>query len=371
MLFDSTVRRELSRSFGVTFVVILTIVLTMMLIRTLGMAAGGSVAPGDVLLMLGYASLAHLPTMLCLSIFVAIVGTLGRMYRESEMTVWFASGVSLSRFIGPVLSVAVPVFIGVAVLVMWVWPWGNENSSKLRERYERRGDLSRVAPGQFKTSADGSRVFFIERDGDSTQTARNVFIMQTTETSESVTTALKGHIEFVDDQRYLVLEHGQRNETRLDTDQSKTLARFSNYRVVVDAQVMTSGEDRPPKAIPTLELLRNPSKGNQSELTWRLGMALGCFNMALLGMGMAASNPRRAGSWNLLFALLGFVVYFNLINLSQAWVASGKYSMPNVLLGVHGSALALALALLVWREQSHRLSWPKWSRRQAGAGASA
>ena len=39
MLFDSTLRKELARGFGATLVVILTIVITMMLIRTLGQAA--------------------------------------------------------------------------------------------------------------------------------------------------------------------------------------------------------------------------------------------------------------------------------------------------------------------------------------------
>jgi lipopolysaccharide export system permease protein len=43
MLFDSTVRRELARSFGATLVVILTIVLTMFLLRTVGQAANGTV----------------------------------------------------------------------------------------------------------------------------------------------------------------------------------------------------------------------------------------------------------------------------------------------------------------------------------------
>ena len=85
MLFDSTVRRELARSFGATLVVILTIVITMMLIRTLGQAAGGAVAPPDVVLLLGYTALGHLPTMLALSLFIAVVVSLGRMYRESEM----------------------------------------------------------------------------------------------------------------------------------------------------------------------------------------------------------------------------------------------------------------------------------------------
>ena len=95
MLFDSTVRRELARSFGATLVVILTIVITMMLIRTLGMAAGGEVAPDDVVLMLGYTALGQLPTMMGLSLFIAVVVTLGRMYRDSEMVIWFSSGLRL------------------------------------------------------------------------------------------------------------------------------------------------------------------------------------------------------------------------------------------------------------------------------------
>ena len=41
MLFDTTVRRELARSFGATLVVLLTIVLTMGLVRTVGAAAQG------------------------------------------------------------------------------------------------------------------------------------------------------------------------------------------------------------------------------------------------------------------------------------------------------------------------------------------
>ena len=43
MLFDSTVRRELARSFGATLVVMLTIVITSFLIRIVGLAARGSV----------------------------------------------------------------------------------------------------------------------------------------------------------------------------------------------------------------------------------------------------------------------------------------------------------------------------------------
>ena len=349
MLFDSTLRRDLSRSFVATLVVILTIVLTMMLIRALGQAAGGAVAPQDIVLLLGYTALGHLPTMLNLSLFIAVVATLGRMYRDSEMAVWFASGVGLTRFVRPVLRTAWPVLLLVALLTLFVWPWGNRNSTELKDRYERRSDLSRVAPGQFQTSSDGRRVFFIERGSDEGRTGRNVFILQSEERSEAVTSARSGTIEMQGDDRFLRLEAGQRNEVDRASGE-KTLARFETYRVLVGERALSSA-DLPPRARGTTELLLSANPRFQGELTWRIGLALGGANLVLLGVGLAATNPRRVGNWNLLFALLAFVVYFNLINLSQAWVANGRYEMGEILLAMHGSVFVLALALLWWREQ--------------------
>jgi lipopolysaccharide export system permease protein len=355
MLFDSSTRSELAKSFGVTLVVILTIMLTSTLIRTLGQAAGGNVAPQDVVLLMGYATIAHLATMLILSLFIAVVITLSRSYRESEMTIWFASGIPLSRFVRPVLRMAWPVLLGVIVLELLVWPWGNQNSAELRDRYQKRGDLSRVAPGQFQTSRDGSRVFFIERDGDNAATGRNVFILANQNERESVTTSARGHLEMEGDDRFLVLDHGQRNESQLKTGE-KSLARFEQYKVMTDPQVLANANQLPPKAMATLDLLRLPTPKNQGELAWRFGMILAGFNMALLGVGLSASNPRRASNWNLLFALLAFVVYFNLINLSQSWVGNGRTSLPRGLMLVHGSALLLALAVIWLRDNANRFS---------------
>ena len=84
-----------------------------------------------------------------------------------------------------------------------------------------------------------------------------------------------------------------------------------------------------------------------------------------LGVGLAATQPRRATNWNLLLALLGFIVYFNLINLSQAWIASGKAAMGPVMLALHGGMLVLALALIWWRDHAAVLAW--WPRRKAAA----
>jgi lipopolysaccharide export system permease protein len=368
MLFDSTLRRDLARSFGATLVVILTIVLTMMLIRTLGQAALGRVGPQDVVLLLGYTALGHLPTMLALSLFIAVVATLSRLYRDSEMTIWFVAGAPLGRFVRPVLRMAWPVLVVLSLLALFVWPWGNRRISDLRDQFEQRADISRVAPGQFQTSGDGQRVFFIDRDGSADDangsTGRSVFILSTRNDLESVTTARTGRLEVQGGDRYLLLDKGQRNDENMRSGE-KTLSRFENYRVLAGERVLSSVDNVPPKSRRTVELMRSTNPLDRGELTWRLGLILGGANLLLLGIGLAATNPRRASNWNLLFALLSFVVYYNLIGLSQAWVSSSKISIGPALLLTHGGAFVLAMALLWWRDNGTH-----WSLfRRTGASA--
>ena len=367
MLFESSVRRELSRAFGATLVVMLTIVLTTFLIRTVGQAADGVVAPQDVVLLLGYATIGNLPILMTLSLFVAIVLTLGRMYRDSEMAIWFSSGIGLSRFVRPVLRTSWPVLLAVAVLLLVVWPWGNRNTIELRDRYQQRSDLSRVTPGVFQASSDGRRVFFIERASSvgaktgSAATAaeglaRNVFILTQQEHGEAVTSARTGRLQADGDDRYLVLERGQRNDVD-QTSGERTLSSFERYRVLVSERTARAAESTPPKATGTLELIAQPTARGEAELAWRFGLLLGAANLMVLGVGLSATNPRRASNWNLLFALLAFFIYYNLINLSQAWVASGRVAMGPMLLGLHGSAFAAAVGLLWWRDHAAVLSW--------------
>jgi lipopolysaccharide export system permease protein len=117
----------------------------------------------------------------------------------------------------------------------------------------------------------------------------------------------------------------------------------------------------------TIDLLRDPTSRHQGEIAWRLGMLFGAGNLVLIGVGLAATNPRRANNWNLLLALLGFVVYFNLINLSQAWVASAKLGLGGALVLLHGGVLACALALIWWRDHAQVVRRVGFRRRAAAA----
>lgn len=341
----------MARSFAATLLVVLTIVLTMLLVRMLGQAASGSASPEDVVLLLGFAALGNLATMMTLALFVAVVLTLGRWYRDSEMSVWFASGVGMGRVVRPVLRAMTPLVLVIAALTAWGWPWVNSQTQELRERHAQRSDVARVTPGLFQSSADGNRVFFVERDPAGGTLARNVFIVARDGATESVTSARSGRLETgADGERYVVLDRGQRNEVDGATGE-KSLARFETYRVWFDEDGGRVGGQPQVKATATAELLRERNAVNDGELAWRVGIPLAACNLVLLGVGLAEVRQRRMNNWNLLLALLAFVVVLNLVNLSKSWVASGALGLGTALAGLHGGMLTVALALLWWRDR--------------------
>ena len=356
MLFDSSLKQELNRSFGATLVVLVTVVMTMVLIRTLGLASNGNVNPAEVSLVLGFTVLGYLPTVFTLSLFVAMVSTLSRLYRDSEMVIWLTSGQGLVQLLRPLWQFGWPLILIVAALVLWVWPWSNQQVQELRERYEKRGDLERVTPGQFQSSASGQRVFFIEKDQVGDLQGKNVFISITDADKTVIATARTGRIDLRDDERFLVLENGQRLERR-HANQELTLAEFETYatrisRTLIDPSQLSA------KMLTLDELLIQPNLENQAELVWRLGSILACFNFILLALLVAQFNPRSGRSLQLMLALFSFLVYTNMINIGKAWVVNHKVTPLGFVLALHGGVLVLALAG-VWIRH-HQWSWRHW-----------
>ena len=361
MLFHSSIRRELARTFGATLLVLVTIVITMLLIRTLGLANRGRVDPEEIMLVLTYTVLGRMPTVLTLALFVAIVFTLSRMFRDSEMVVWFSSGRGLAGFLSPVMRFAWPILAVITLMVLFVWPWANGQTDDLRERYERRGDLERIAPGQFQESSSGRRVFFIDKDTADGQEGRNVFISNIErDGTESITSAQSGRVEWVDNIQYLMLDNGQRLEQPSpDGTRGSRISEFDTYGIQIAAADPASAIGRGLKAVPTWTLLQNPERAYLGELGWRIGMAWTAVNFVLLAVAASAGNPRAGRSWNLAFTLFAFVFYNNLLNLGQGWVATGLVGLVPFMLGLHGSVMALCL---LWLAKRH-YNWGLWPRR--------
>ena len=354
MLFQSSIRRELARSFGATVVVLVTIVLTIVLIRTLGQASRGSINPQDVMLFMAYSALGRLPTILTLSLFISMVSALSRMYRDSEMVVWFTSGQSLATFLLPLFRFAWPVLAVVAMSSLFVWPWANQQTKDMQTRYEQRGDLDRVAPGQFQESSRGNRVFFIDRNSGAQQGGTNVFIAATEKGKSSVTTAQSGRIETRESSQFLILENGQRLENTVGQTALK-ISEFEEYGTVTGDSGALGARPSESKLLSNRDLIKAPTRANLGELAWRVGLALSALNFVILAVALSSVNPRGGRSGSTLFVLLAFVVYNNLLNLGQSWILLGLVSFGQFLLALHGGVLLIAVLWLAKRHYNWTL----------------
>ncbi len=363
MLFHSSIRRELARSFGGTLLVLFTIVVTIMLIRTLSLATSGSVDPKEVMLVLGYTVLGRLHIILTMALFIAVVSVLSRMYTDSEMVIWMGGGRGIGSLVGPIARFAWPVLLSMAALVLLAWPWANRQSAELRDRFAARGDLQRVQPGQFQVDALGRRVFFIDKDtADGTQ-GRNVFISSRDERSESTISAKAATVRSTADGQFLQLNTGQRLEVSADL-QTLRVSEFDEHLVRINEKAFTLDNNLGMKTRSTWVLLSDESAPARGELTWRLGFLLSAFNLMLLGLATTSANPRAGRSGNVAFALFSFLLYYNLLNMGESWVSRGRFSAIGWMLMLHGGVLIAALAWLYKRHENVSLvsAWRNWTK---------
>lgn len=348
MLFHNSIRKELARTFGATLVVLVTVVMTMTLIRTLGEASRGVFNPADVIIIMGYTVLSDLPTILSLCLFIAIISVLTRMYRDSEMVIWFGSGRGLMSLLKPISRFAWPIFVVIFLLAFLVLPWSFSRIEDLRDTYEKRSDLARVEPGQFQESSNGNRVFFLEKDPENKPAGTNVFMATREQGKETISSALSAKIEVMGPDKFLVLENGQRLEKSVNKS-DYSITTFDRYVTKIGADDTSTRNFTPTSTMTTLQLFVTPSLASMGELSWRAGLVLTAFNLMLIALASAGSNPRAGRTGNLFFAFMVFVLYFNFLVLGRSWVESGKIPVGVLLLALHGGAFIFGLLMLAAR----------------------
>lgn len=354
MIFQRAALREFANTSIAVFVALFAILLTTQLIRLLADAAGGKLASEAVVALLGFGAVNYLPVLLSLTLFISILLSLSRTYRDSEMVVWASSGVALTAWIRPVLIFAAPMVLVIAVLSLFLSPWALSKSTEFRQKMNNRDDVSQMSPGAFKESASADRVFFVEAMAGNEGKVKNVFISSVQHGRLGVMAAARGHKESMPNgDRFLVLENGRRYEG-LPGQADYRVMQFERYAVRVESRE-AQGYVATPKSLSLFHLIGNPSAANLGELLWRLGIPLAALNLALLAIPLSFVNPRAGRTNNLIFAILTYMIYSNLISVSQAWVTQGKLGFEIGVWLVH--VVMFGLLLLLFSRRLLVFSW--------------
>jgi lipopolysaccharide export system permease protein len=348
VIFRRAILREFANLAVAVFIALLAITVTTLLIRFLGQAASGKLASEAVMTLLGLSILNYLPILLEVTLFVAVLLTLSRGYRDSEMIVWFSAGMSLTAWIRPVIVFAAPLVVVIAILSLFLSPWAVQSSEQYRSRLAQQEDISHASPGRFLESPRADRVYFFESiDGD-VREVQNVFVNSVQNNKLGVMMSKRGFQETrPNGDRFLVLLNGRRYEGTAGTPEYKVMD-FERYAVRIESQAPQDVRAST-KALSTLALIETPTDGHKAELLWRIGLPFSALNLALLAIPLSFVNPRAGRSSNLILALLTNIVYLNLISITQAWVAQGRLRFDVGWWVVHCAMLVVLLALFYRR----------------------
>ncbi|MBC7575392.1 MAG: LPS export ABC transporter permease LptF [Herminiimonas sp.] len=349
MIFQRALRRELLSTAGAVFTTLFTITITVMLIRILGQAAGGKVASGDVVSLLGFTALTVMPILLINTGFISVLLVVTRSFQDSEMVVWFTAGMSLTRWIRPVLAFGLPIVVATALLSFVVTPWAHKQSAEFRERYEKREDIAKVSPGKFQESASTDRVFFVEGVSGDSGHVKNIFVNTTQNGRASIVVAKEGTMEFnAAGDKFLVLSKGRRYDGT-PTQADFQMMEFEKYGLLVSRQAQAVVGDKSARTLPLSQLIAAPTGANLGELLWRIALPLMAVLLLLIAIPLGFVNPRGGRSSNVLIALLMYVFYSNMISVFQAGVVQGRMSLALGWWPMHVLALATIAMLFSWR----------------------
>ena len=342
MIFQRALKRELFSTAAGVFLTLFTITITMMLIRILGQAAKGRVASEDVMALIGFTSLNYKPIILILTGFVSVLLVVTRSYQDSEMVVWFASGLSLTRWLRPVMEFAIPIVVLVTLLGFFVTPWAYRQSAEFRERFEKREDIARISPGKFQESAAAQRVFFVEKMSDDLGKVKNVFINSTKNGEITTVVSQNGTVETNDKgEKFVVLEDGMRYQETPDQSDFRIME-FEKYTAYIAPKGDVTVSDISTRSMTTMELLTDANSKKMGELVWRIGLPFMSVLLMLLAIPLGFVNPRAGRSFNLIIAVLLYMTYSNLSSFIQAYVSQNKLAF-----GLAWWPLHLIVALII------------------------
>ena len=144
MIIDRYLIKEVVQPLLGICTALMVIFITYSLSRFLVDADAGLLQPAEVIQLTVLKSLISLDVLLPLSLFLAVMTGLGRLYTDSEIYAMRAGGISEARLLRPLMRLSFIVAVVVALLSGWVRPWAYTQSYEIKAAAEASAETGRI-----------------------------------------------------------------------------------------------------------------------------------------------------------------------------------------------------------------------------------
>ena len=343
MIIERYLCREVLRTCAAVLAVLVLVYGADRFTRYLSDAAAGVVSADFVLLILGLKLAEKLPMFLPLGLYIAVLLSLGRLYRDSEIVAFGAGGVGSWQLARGVFWVVAGFAIAGASLSLFVSPNVASMRLALIEEAKLQAETRVFVPGRFKEFGGGDQVIYVEAVDSETGRMSNVFVRVRKPDRQYVLVSRAAYqiVKPSEESRFMVLENGYRY-TGLPGDATFSVTRFERHAVRIDARAEETFA-RGRKMLATMALIGSGDSRDIAELQRRISSVVSIVLLGMLAVPLARTSPRE-GRYAKLFGAI--VIYFIYSNALSAFENLVDRAMVPGFVGVWPVHVAMALVVM-------------------------
>jgi lipopolysaccharide export system permease protein len=343
--------REITYTLLALALLLILVYISHRFLKYLIQASTGDLPSEFILQLLGLRLLSDLMLILPLAFFLAILLTLGRLYKDNEITALIACGVPFPVHSLLTLGVMFASLIGLLSLVLA--PWAQTRIELLKTQVNTAAEMSGIAAGRFQEFSRGNGVFYVEHIDSETKEMQVIFIQFHSPRKQIIVTAERGYQQLEADKLYMTLLQGHRYESEPGRT-NYVITDFAEHIIKIpELPTVNYGENR--EAIPTIALWNKTAPQYQAELQWRLSLPLSTLLLTALAIPLSHTTPRQGQYAKIFIGVLIYLIYNNLLNIAQKWIEQSEIPPWLGVWWVHG--LFLIMIVFVYLQP-----WKNWRR---------
>ena len=306
--------------------------------------------------LIGFKMIRDVPLILSLSLFIAIILSISKLYKNSEAVVMNSLGLGDKHFMVFIQPVVLLIFIFILFLTTVAVPWSKQQRSMIMERSDNASEFSFIKQGEFQEFKEGEIVFYASKVQDSTQANQQdmeeIFIYAKAADEPIITVANQAqkYTDAASNSVYLRLTDGTRYHG-FPGDLNKKILNFDRYDLQIidgEAQASTNSYNKV-EGQQTLSLLNSDGNHEKAELQWRLSQPISVLLLSFLGVLLGKSSPRGGKNLGVLFGVVIFILYNNALLIAKSALEKGELSSVVGLWSVHFVVLILILVFYAYR----------------------
>jgi len=293
-----------------------------------------------------------LPLIISFSFSTGLAYSLHKANKDSEKVIFHSNGMSnigIIKLLSPLILI---VFFIVLVLSNILSPWANDQIAINKNRASERPSYVFLYEKQFQIF--GKYVFYTDsiENIDEDQFLNNVYLFSKNNAEDSFVFSKKGKKTYDKKNKKIYLDLDTGSIYKIYNNKIENISEFDKYKILIhEAKDIYESTVVPEvEAQNFFKLISLNTNHSLAELFFRISLPVFLLINSIFLIINSESNPRKIKNHYLLYGLVFFVIYFNMILYSKSLIIDGQISALVGFICLHLFVIIFSITLKYLRE---------------------